>query len=210
MCVIHSLTHTLRRFPLKGDVKAILALLDEENKTNPQDYSNPFAPFRHALDTPDHCGNTPLLLAVKLGHVELAKLLIAEGFQCDVMSSFHLVHRDNATEGSISQDQSLLAVCAGPAFHLLDEAVLLRNIPLIKCAYKQMQRKTYSLWLEKKELVLKTLLNIPDFYVELNWEFLGSGITTALLDVLFCVFPAGSSAVFVQRAVMRNCDASSD
>jgi len=61
----------------------------------------------------------------------------------------------------------------------MDECVLLRSAPLIKVVYKQMQRNTYDLWLEKKKLVLQTLLAIPDFYVELGWEFTGAGNVAA-------------------------------
>ena len=165
---IAELVFSIVFFYVAGDVNKILALLDEENKKNPQDYGNPFAHFKHVMDTPDHSGNTPLLLAIKLGHVELAKLLIAEGFQCDITSKLHLIHE----EGSPT---SVPILRQGPGFHLLDESVLTRDIPLIKSVYKQMQRNSYRLWLEKKAHVLKTLLEIPDFYVELNWEFLGSG-----------------------------------
>lgn len=165
-----------------GDVNAIVALLDEENIKNPQGYtydaqdSQDLHPFRHSLDTPDHCGNTPLLLAVKLGYVQLAKLLIAEGFQCDITSKLHVALAYSETSTSeLSASASPLLIQEGPEFHLLDECVLLRSIPLIKAVYQQLQRNTYTLWLEKRKKVLQTLLKIPDFYVELNWEFMGAG-----------------------------------
>ena len=147
-----------------------MSLLDKENKTNPQDLGDPLFSFQHSLDTPDHCGNTPLLLAIKLGYTELAKLLIAEGFQCEVTSSVQVLAlpSDNSeTYKTVTRE--------GPVYHLMDECVLMRDVSLIKAVYKQLQRNSYKLWLEKKRTVLQSLLNIPDFYVELNWEFTGSG-----------------------------------
>jgi hypothetical protein len=158
--------------PSPGDVKAILSLLDKENKQNPQDLADPLAPFQHSMDTPDHCGNTPLLLAIKLGYVELAKLLIAEGFKCDITSKLQLVRQSSSAEKSSTSAWHLRE---GPVYHLLDECVLLRSEPLIEAVYRQLQRNTYNLWMERKQTVLDTLMNIPDFYVELNWEFMGSG-----------------------------------
>ena len=156
-----------------------MKLLDEEAKRNPQDYSNPFAPFHHSMDSVDSCGNTPLLLAIKLGYVELAKLLIAEGFHCDISSSSHVIE-------DLSKGENFAMVYEGPEFHLLDECVLLGNVSLIKSVYKQLQRDSYSLWLKKKESVLNSLLKIPDFYVELTWEFMGSGTLYIIEKERFC------------------------
>ena len=103
-------------------------------------------------DKPDDRLNTPLLLATKLGFINLARMLIGEGFSCDCPS-----------------------VENGFEYHLMDEAVLTGSVPLVQDIYRIIQRKSWQTWLEKKPLLLECLEKIPDFYIEIKWNFSGVG-----------------------------------
>jgi hypothetical protein len=120
------------------DVEAVEALL----RHKPVEY----------WDRCDERKNTPLLLAVKLGHINLSRMLIAQGFSCDC-SSFQ-----NSFE-----------------YHLIDEAVLTSSVPLVQDIYREMQRLGWKKWLSKKDLLLDCVEKIPDFYIELKWNFSGVG-----------------------------------
>ena len=103
-------------------------------------------------DHPDHNGNTPLLLATKLGFVNLARLLIAEGFSCDCSSM----------EGDFE-------------YQLMDEAILTSSLPLVQDVYCALQQISWQQWLDKKDVLMNCMEMIPDFYVELHWNFTGIG-----------------------------------
>ena len=84
--------------------------------------------------------------------VELAKLLIAEGFSCDRVSRWH-----------------------GAEYHLMDDAVLTRDVSLVKAAYSSLQKDSWKKWVEKRPLLLEQLEQIPDMYIEMSWKFSGTG-----------------------------------
>lgn len=120
------------------DVEAVEALL----RRRPVSY----------WDYADEHGNSPLLLAVKLGYINLSRMLIAEGFSCECSS-----------------------IENGFTYHLIDEAVLTRSLPLVQDIYREVQKSGWRKWLTKKNILLDCLEKIPNFYIELKWNFSGVG-----------------------------------
>ncbi|CAD7088128.1 unnamed protein product [Hermetia illucens] len=98
----------------------------------------------HDKEKLDPRGRTPLLLAVKLGHRESVKCLLAAkcnaNFECDGWS--------------IVQE----AVCSG------DEQILTAILE-VRDLQRHIQRVTHV------PKLLQLLLDAPDFYVEMKWEF---------------------------------------
>ncbi|CAN0053422.1 unnamed protein product, partial [Discosporangium mesarthrocarpum] len=100
----------------------------------------------HGLSQLDHHHNTPLLLAIKLGRVDLAMDMVRAGAELDIQS-----------------DES---------FHLLDETIVAGNEDLLVEVYSRLQRHSWEKWREKVPRLLSLMEDsIPDFYMEMNWKF---------------------------------------
>eukprot|EP01041_Mallomonas_annulata_P011102 gene11102-23204_t len=106
-------------------------------------------------DVRDHHNNTPLLLAIKLGDIDMAMFLMNLGATYDIMSDTN--------------------------FHLMDEAVLTKDRRLVRNIYGRMQRETWRKWTLRRPQLLHALKVIPDFFVEMDWNFSCSSILNPLV-----------------------------
>jgi len=121
-----------------------------------QIFSNP--PVK-GLEVKDVRGNTPLLLAIQLGRVQIAEFLVRQGARVDVKSS-------------------------DPHFHLLDETLLTKHRGLIRLVYRQLQIVTWQKWLQRVPKLMDALESMPDFYVEMNWSFDSNPLLSALVKAV--------------------------
>eukprot|EP00741_Cyanophora_paradoxa_P005834 tig00000113_g5653.t1 len=90
-------------------------------------------------------GNTPLHLAVRLGNAAAVRLLIDHGAD---------PKKKNAHGWTV-----------------LDEAVATGDQDVVTAVYVGMQRAAWQKWCERKEYIMAALEKLPDFYMELKWEF---------------------------------------
>eukprot|EP00903_Cladosiphon_okamuranus_P008377 g8055.t1 len=111
------------------------------------------------LKQADHHGNTPLLLALKLGRTEMAWLMVRAGAELDVPS-----------DGS---------------FHLLDEAIVHGDEDLLVEVYGRLQRQSWGRWRAKVPDLLALLDDsIPDFYMEMHWSFECSNVLAPIVKAI--------------------------
>ncbi|XP_018801345.1 PREDICTED: ankyrin repeat domain-containing protein 13D isoform X2 [Bactrocera latifrons] len=118
----------------------------------------------------DNRGRTPLMLAVKLSHLQCVKCLLAA--KCN--ASFE-------HEGwSVVQE----AVCSG------DEAILTAIIE-VRDLQRHVQRVTHV------PKLLQHLLDAPDFYIEMKWEF------TSWVPLMSRLCPSDTYKVYKRGANVR-------
>lgn len=118
----------------------------------------------------DNRGRTPLMLAVKLSHLQCVKCLLAA--KCN--ASFE-------HEGwSVVQE----AVCSG------DEAILTAIIE-VRDLQRHIQRVTHV------PKLLQHLLDAPDFYIEMKWEF------TSWVPLMSRLCPSDTYKVYKRGANVR-------
>ncbi|XP_011184655.1 ankyrin repeat domain-containing protein 13D isoform X1 [Zeugodacus cucurbitae] len=118
----------------------------------------------------DNHGRTPLMLAVKLSHLQCVKCLLAA--KCN--ASFE-------HEGwSVVQE----AVCSG------DEAILTAIIE-VRDLQRHIQRVTHV------PKLLQHLLDAPDFYIEMKWEF------TSWVPLMSRLCPSDTYKVYKRGANVR-------
>ncbi|CBN76857.1 conserved unknown protein [Ectocarpus siliculosus] len=111
------------------------------------------------LKQADHHGNTPLLLALKLGRTEMAWLMVRAGAELDLPS-----------DGS---------------FHLLDEAIVHGDEDLLVEVYGRLQRQSWARWRAKVPDLLSLLdESIPDFYMEMHWSFECSNVLAPIVKAV--------------------------
>ncbi|OMJ72895.1 hypothetical protein SteCoe_28559 [Stentor coeruleus] len=106
--------------------------------------------FQNAINEPDLRGNTPVMLACKLASTKniYEKIL-----------KFLLFHGGCPTTKDLS------------GWSLMDQAVCIKNKNIVSAIFDQLYKEKMHKWVEHKNLVLETLRKLPDFYMELNWEF---------------------------------------
>lgn len=104
--------------------------------------------FQHNIESLDPRGRTPLMLAVRLCHLQSVKALLA--VRCNA----------NAEHDGWSVVQE--AVCTG------DEAILTAILEV-----RDLQRHTQRVTHVPK--LLQRLVEAPDFYIEMKWEFTSWG-----------------------------------
>mmetsp|Transcript_35311 Transcript_35311/g.57123 ORF Transcript_35311/g.57123 Transcript_35311/m.57123 type:complete len:745 (-) Transcript_35311:658-2892(-) len=97
------------------------------------------------VDEVDLRGNTALHLAVKFGNISMVHLLLEHGAQ----------PRKKNTEG----------------WNALDEAITMGDEEIVTAVYVALQQRAYTKWQTKKDLIISALRKLPDFYLELKWEF---------------------------------------
>lgn len=104
--------------------------------------------FQHDVEKLDPRGRTPLMLAVRLCHLQSVKVLLAA--KCNA----------NAEREGWSVVQE--AVCTG-------DAAILTAILEVRDLQRHIQRTTHV------PQLLQKLIDAPDFYVEMKWEFTSWG-----------------------------------
>ncbi|XP_076363159.1 ankyrin repeat domain-containing protein 13D-like isoform X3 [Tachypleus tridentatus] len=97
------------------------------------------------IERKDPRGRTPLMLAVTLGHLESARIML----------------RHNAD----------LSVTDGDGFTVIHEAVSTGNPELVQEVLEQRDFQRYCSRVVGIPQLLKQIQNTPDFYVEMKWEF---------------------------------------
>ncbi|XP_013771693.2 ankyrin repeat domain-containing protein 13D-like [Limulus polyphemus] len=99
----------------------------------------------HDIERKDPRGRTPLMLAVTLGHLESARIML----------------RHNAD----------LSVTDRDGFTVIHEAVSTGNPELVQEVLEQRDFQRYCSRVVGIPQLLKQIQNTPDFYVEMKWEF---------------------------------------
>ena len=111
------------------------------------------------LEHTDARGNTPLLLATKLGRTDIASFLVHQGANVDVHSDEH--------------------------FHLIDEAVATGDREFVKLIHQRMQLRAYARFVARRPALLETLRTaVPDFYLEMKWDCACSGVLSPLVRAM--------------------------
>jgi hypothetical protein len=103
-----------------------------------------------AINQPDHRGNSPLMLALKLSHESacyytIARLLLAHGADIKL--------RD------------------GNGWSPLDEAVVKGDRDMVGLLFDHLYAEKVNKWEAAKSRAAVALKQLPDFYMELKWEF---------------------------------------
>lgn len=106
--------------------------------------------FKTSVNEPDLRGNTPLMLSCRL--CTSSKLY-------EKIFKFLLFNGGNPTTKDLS------------GWSLLDHAICLKNKRIISSIFDKLYKQKMKKWVTNKALVLKTLKKLPDFYMEINWEF---------------------------------------
>lgn len=122
-----------------------------------------FFAFQHDVEKLDPRGRTPLMLAVRLCHLQSVKVLLAA--KCNA----------NAEREGWSVVQE--AVCTG-------DAAILTAILEVRDLQRHIQRVTHV------PQLLQKLIDAPDFYVEMKWEFTSWG-----KPILICVAECGGISI---------------
>mmetsp|Transcript_44404 Transcript_44404/g.72291 ORF Transcript_44404/g.72291 Transcript_44404/m.72291 type:complete len:711 (+) Transcript_44404:125-2257(+) len=97
------------------------------------------------VDEVDLHGNTPLHLAVKFGNIVIVHLLLEHGAD---------PKKKDAT-----------------GWNSLDEAVCVADEEIVTAVYVAMQQRAWKKWQTKKGAIIDALEKLPDFHLELKWEF---------------------------------------
>ena len=113
-------------------------------------WQNSYDEFSDYINVIDLRGNTPLMLSVKL-----------------------------ASTGKIYEKifRFLLCHCGDPhikdpnGWSVLDEAVCQKNKPITLAIFDHLHKEKTKKWLKNKHIVLAALKSLPDFYIEMKWEF---------------------------------------
>lgn len=108
------------------------------------------------FDVRDHHGNTPLQLAVKLGHIDLAIVLINYGFQ--------------------------FSVCDKTNVGLLGDAMATKNRRLLRVILNSIRKRIWSGWVSTK--VLSRLKVGNDCFVKLKWSIASASIFGSLFNAM--------------------------
>jgi len=103
-----------------------------------------------AINQPDHRGNSPLMLALKLSHESacyytIARLLIAHGADA--------------------------ALRDGSGWSPMDEAVVKGDRDMVGLLFDHLYAEKVRKWEAGKSRAAAALQTLPDFYMELKWEF---------------------------------------
>jgi hypothetical protein len=110
--------------------------------------------FRAMQDLLDLRGNTPLMLASKL---------LSSGKTHEKIFKFLLFHGAN---------HKVKDPCG---WSIMDEIVIQKNQAACSSFFDHLYREKLLKWKENKHLALSALSRLPDFYVEISWEF-GSSV----------------------------------
>ncbi|CAI2387437.1 unnamed protein product [Moneuplotes crassus] len=97
----------------------------------------------------DHRGNTPLHLAAKLSKLDEDYLLVVE-----YLLEIGAKHKEKDFDG----------------WTIIDEAISTTNIRLLGIIYDFCAERKRNQW-KNRDKIINNLRNIPDFYLELKWEF---------------------------------------
>lgn len=106
------------------------------------------------MNLPDIHGNTPLLLAAKLA---------STGKDYEKVFKFLLLH---GADPHIKDANG---------WSVMDEAVAQHNRGICSEIFQYLHREKMQKWLRNKHLAIKALEKLPDFYMEIRWEF-GSSV----------------------------------
>ena len=107
------------------------------------------------FDTLDHRGNNPLHLAAKLSKKDELYLFIVE-YLLSIGAKFN------------SKDKG--------GWSIIDESITNLNIRLLGIIFDHWWELKKEKWKKNRERIMTKLINIPDFYVELHWQFNSSVI----------------------------------
>ena len=107
------------------------------------------------LETPDHRGNKPIHLAAKLSKKD-EKYLVIVDYLLSIGAHFKSKDREGWT--------------------IIDEAISTINIRLLAIIFDHCSERKKIKWKKNRERIVEKLKNIPDFYMELNWQFSSSVI----------------------------------
>jgi hypothetical protein len=102
------------------------------------------------INSVDHRGNTPLLLAVKLApasnaFIRIIWMLLQNGANPHIKDSL--------------------------GWSVLDEAVVQRNREVVGVLFDYLHAEKMQKWHKNKHYIIDALKALPDFYVEIKWEF---------------------------------------
>lgn len=119
------------------------------------------------IESVDPRGRTPLLLAVSLDHYECARILLENG----AVASVRLQPPPNAQAPEGMQDDESHDSESFTAWSAVHEATCTGDVELLSLIlqYRDAERQTVISNLDSK--LLEKLKNVPDFYVEMRWEF---------------------------------------
>ncbi len=110
-------------------------------------------------------GNTPLLLAIKLRQFDIAKTLLCYGAELHV--------------GDMTAYESLDC-----RFGVLEEAILAGNHDLLSDMYLHLQLGQWDKWRVKASELSHTLAELPNFYIEMRWNFCSHNILSPLVKAV--------------------------
>lgn len=115
----------------------------------------------------DNRGRTPLMLAVTLGHLEAARILL--NYEANVSCE----NLDGWTGRPITPLQNTPLL--NTFFTVVQEAVATGDPELLQLVLEKRDYQRYSSRMAGIPELLQRLKEAPDFYVEMKWEFTSWG-----------------------------------
>ena len=145
------LTPTLRYHELvwKNDLPALTSLIEQQqqllkSKPSSSSSSSPSTPL-YDVNSQDRYGNTPLLLAVQLGHTAAASLLLSAGAATKYRN--------------------------GGGWSPVQEALSRGDRDLIRLLVTTWADRSEAEFLSRVPDIMKRVEQIGDFYLEVDWKF---------------------------------------
>jgi hypothetical protein len=126
------------------------------------------------INARDNQGNTPLLLAVKMRHLDIARVLIVRGADMKVSSDGR--------------------------FSILEEAILAKDEEFLQEIYLREQRNEWIRWRPKANALIPLLVELPDFDLEMHWRF---GSKNVLAPLIKAVAPNDTYHIWKRGAWLR-------
>ena len=118
-------------------------------------WKHSYLDYKALVNLIDLRGNSPLMLA--------AKLLSSDKIY-EKIFKFLLFHE---------ADHSVKDACG---WSVMDEIVIQKNQVACSALFDHMYREKLEKWKRNKHIILQALSRLPNFYVEINWEFSSSVI----------------------------------